>query len=395
MASTEDPKGAPAPGSDSLPENGVAATSPGEPLPFASEPKVSYSQTTDDPYGYADDDAYSYAGAVESTALTVTTPEPAPPPVKYDGGGGSAPPPKPPDDDGEDEEDGMLRMSFLDHLEELRSRLIRMLMGVGAAFAASLIFSDKLWLFVQGPAEYALRRLGINPPRLVAIDPMDSFNIVYIKLPILTAVFISCPWIVYQIWGFIAPGLYKKERRWAAPFVICTAGLFLAGGCFAYFVAFRFGLEFLLGIGRDINIAPFVSITHYFDLFVNVMLGVAIVFEMPVLIFFLTLLRIVTPGFLIAQSRYAILLIVLIAGIVTPTPDVFNMMLFAVPMVMLFYVGIFASYLLTLSREGKKFPWRKTLYIAGVVALAVAGLIYFAVTKYGYHVINRWPFLIR
>ena len=116
---------------------------------------------------------------------------------------------------------------------------------------------------------------------------------------------------------------------------------------------------------------------------------------MPVLIFFLTLLRIVTPGFLIRQSRYAILIIVLIAAVVTPTPDVFNMMMFAVPMVMLFYVGIFASYILTLSREGKKFPWRKTLYVVGVVALAVAGLIYFAVTKYGYHMIKHWPFLTR
>jgi sec-independent protein translocase protein TatC len=92
-------------------------------------------------------------------------------------------------------------------------------------------------------------------------------------------------------------------------------------------------------------------------------------------------------------QRY--LIIVIIAAVVTPTPDVFNMMMFAVPMVMLFYVGILASYILTLSREGKKFPWRKTLYIAGIVALAIAGLIYFAVTKYGYHLIHRWPFLIR
>src|SRR2546425_6554376 len=108
MASTEDPKGAQAPGSDSLPENGSVASVPGESLPSASEPKVSYSQTTDDPYGYGDE-AYSYEGAVQTTAVTVTTPEPAPLPVKYGGGGGATPPPKPPDDDGEEEEDGMLR----------------------------------------------------------------------------------------------------------------------------------------------------------------------------------------------------------------------------------------------------------------------------------------------
>src|SRR5207302_4089005 len=112
-------------------------------------------------------------------------------------------------------------------------------------------------------------------------------------------------------------------------------------------------------------------------------------------IFFLTLLRIVTPQFLVSNSRYAILLIVIIAAVVTPTPDVFNMMLFAIPMVALFYVGILASYILTLNREGRRFPWKKTFYIGGVIALAVAGMIYFAITKYGYHFVQHWPFLIR
>jgi sec-independent protein translocase protein TatC len=382
MASTEDPKGVHTPKSDSLPENGAV-----------SEPTVSYSQTTDDPYGY-NDDPYSYAGVTEAGALTMTPAAPALP-AKAGGGGGKTPPPKPPDDGGDEEEDGMLRMSFLEHLEELRSRIIRMLMGLGVAFVGSLWFCNNLWLFVQQPAQYALTKLGINPPHLIAIGPMDQFNIIWIKLPILASIFIASPWIIYQIWGFIAPGLYKKERRWAAPFVICTAGLFILGGCFAYFIAFRYGLEFLLGIGRDANVSPFVSMVDYFDLFVDVILGVALIFEMPVVIFFLTLLRITTPKFLISQSRYAILIITIIAAVVTPTPDVFNMMLFAVPMVMLFYVGIFASYVLTLSREGKKFPWRKALPIAGIVALAAAGLIYFAITKYGYHFIRHWPFLIR
>src|SRR5438270_465208 len=374
MASTEDPKGAFTPKSDSLSENGVVA-----------EPTVSYSQTTDD--------SYSYAGVTDAGALTMTPSAPTLPAKSGGGGGGKTPPPKPPEDEGDDEEGGMLRMSFLEHLEELRNRIIRMLAGLGIAFVACMWFGDKLWLFVQQPAQYALTKLGINPPKLVAIAPMDQFNIIWIKLPILAAVFISSPWIIYQIWGFIAPGLYKKERRWAAPFVICTASLFIMGGCFAYFVAFRYGLEFLLGIGRDANIVPFVSMTEYFDLFVDVILGVALIFEMPIVIFFLTLLRITTPKFLVSQSRYAILIITIIAAVVTPTPDVFNMMLFAVPMVMLFYVGILASYVLTLSREGRKFPWRKVLTIAAPVALAIAGVIYFAITKYGYHFVKHWPFL--
>ena len=378
MASTEDPKGADAPKSESSPETGATAPTPEQKLPSSSE------QTVEAAYTHPDD-TYPYEDTSRPAAVAEA------------GGGGSAPPPPPPPPDEEDdgEDGGMLRMSFLEHLEELRSRLIKMLVGVGVAFLASLTFSDKLWLFVQEPAHAALQRLGIKPPNLVAIDPMDQFNIVWVKLPILAAVFLASPWVLYQIWGFIAPGLYKRERRWAAPFVTCTAGLFIAGGCFAYFVAFRFGLEFLLGIGMNINITPMVGITYYFDLFVNVILGVALVFEMPVLIFFLTLLRITTPKFLLAQSRYAILIIVLIAAVVTPTPDIFNMMLFAVPMVLLFYVGIFASYLLTLNRAGEKFPWSKVFYIAGVVALAAAGLIYFAIAKYGYHFVKHWPFLIR
>src|SRR6202035_4520851 len=102
------------------------------------------------------------------------------------GGGGKKPPPKPPDDEeGDGEEGGMLRMSFLEHLEELRSRIIRMLAGLGIAFVACMWFCNDLWLFVQKPAEAALRKLGVNPPNLVAIDPMEQFNIIWIKLPIL------------------------------------------------------------------------------------------------------------------------------------------------------------------------------------------------------------------
>ena len=104
----------------------------------------------------------------------------------------------------------MLRMSFLGHLEELRTRLIRMLMGVGVAFVASLTFSDKLWLFVQEPAHNALMKLGVKPPNLVAIDPMDQFNIIWVKLPILAAIFLSSPWIIYQIWGFHRAGLVQE-----------------------------------------------------------------------------------------------------------------------------------------------------------------------------------------
>lgn len=326
---------------------------------------------------------------IESTAVAV---QPAAPPSS---------PPLPPattnndDEDDEDpEEQGMLRMSFMDHLEELRSRIIKALYGLLAAFIFSLVFAGQLWDIISEPAVAALKHLGVNPPRLVQITPMESFSIIWVQLPLLCSVFLASPWIVYQVWAFISPGLYKRERRWAAPFVIITAGLFIAGGLFAYFLAFRFGLEFLLGIGMSNHVQPMVSITEYFDLFVNVTLGVGVVFELPVLIFVLTLLRVASPRFLLRHSRYAILAIVIIAAIVTPTPDFFNLMLFAIPMCALYFVGVFFGYLLVLRREGKQFPW-KTMLMVLIGVLALAAAIYFGITYYHLHFVNKWPYIAR
>src|ERR1700736_2758515 len=159
------------------------------------------------------------------------------------------PPPPPPIVPEEEEEGGMLRMSFMEHLGELRARIIKALYGLPVAFAFSLVFAGKLWDVVSDPAVEALKHLGVNPPRLAQLTPMESFSIIWVKLPLLCSVFIASPCIVYQVWAFISPGLYKKERRLALPFVLLTAGLFIGGGCFPSFLAFRSGLEFLLGMG--------------------------------------------------------------------------------------------------------------------------------------------------
>jgi sec-independent protein translocase protein TatC len=311
------------------------------------------------------------------------------------GGGKKLPPGPPSGDDGDEDEDGMLRMSFMEHLEELRSRIIKGLVGCGVAFGVSLCFSEPLWRFVRQPATRALLSLGYNPPNLTMIEPMEGFNIIWFKLPLVCAIFLSCPWLLYQVWAFVSPGLYKNERRWAAPFILTAAGLFIAGGVFAYFVIFPFGLTFLLGIGNNDYVVPMVTITEYFNIFVNVILGVGLVFELPVLIFFLTLLRIVTPSFLMNHSRYAILIIFIVAAIVTPTPDVVNLMLFATPMCLLFYVGIFASYLLVLRRENRRFPWKITLTIVLCVLLLLAAAVYVAITRFGIRLVPHWPFLMR
>ena len=305
------------------------------------------------------------------------------------------PPPSPPPVGPEDEEeDSMLRMSFMEHLEELRSRIIRALYGLAVAFVLALAFAGKLWDIISDPAVEALKHLHVDPPQLAQLTPMEAFSIIWVKLPLLCSVFIASPWVVYQVWAFISPGLYKKEKRLAAPFVLLTAGLFIGGGCFAYFLAFRYGLEFLLGIGMSNNVRPVVSITEYFDLFVNVTLGVGLVFELPMLIFLLTLLRLLSPRFLLRHSRYAILIIVIVAAIITPTPDVFNLMLFAVPMCLLYYVGVFSGLILVMRREGRKLPTRMILLIV-VAILLIAGAIAAAMLHYHLHLAPKWPFITR
>jgi len=284
-------------------------------------------------------------------------------------------------------------MSFLEHLEELRRRIISALLGVATAFLLSFLFCNQLWDVIKQPAVSALKTLGYEQ-RLVQITPMETLNIIWFKLPLVCALFIGSPWVVYQVWAFISPGLYRRERRWAVPFIVSSAGLFILGGLFAYFVAFRFALTFLLGMGHGKDIAPFVSVSEYFAMFVNVVLGIGLVFELPVVIFFLTLLRIVTPSFLMKHSRYAILIIFVIAAMVTPSPDAFNMLLFALPMCLLFFVGLFAAYLLTLHRENRRFPWKK-VWITGIVVLLLLGLgLYIAITRHVLKLVPHWPFFV-
>ena len=385
--------------SNDNPDLGHPEMTPQEPAPPSSDlPALSESNTyssSSDPYG-AEESAPVPSAPVTQAVETVVEQPPSQLPARVPPAGN--PPPPPPsgedDDEGDQEEEGMLRMSFMEHLEELRSRLLKAIGGLLVIFVLSIGFCKDLWLIVSAPAVDALRHLGVNPPDLAQISPMEQFNVIYLKLPLLVSVFVGSPWILYQVWAFISPGLYKREKKWAVPFILFTAGLFITGGCFAYFVAFRYGLEFLLGIGRDVHVRPLVSINEYFDLFVNVTLGVGLVFEMPIIIFFLTLLRLASPRFLLRHSRYAILAITVLAAIVTPTPDIFNMMLFAVPMVLLYFVGLFASFVLVFRRENKKMPWRNiALAVLGLLLLAAATV---ALLVYVYHfrMVPRWPFLL-
>jgi len=378
-SATSDPQAS----SDATPSDATTDAAKSE-----SEPAQSASYY-DDPY----DDDYHHESESESksttTALATTGGTPPPPPPSGDD-----------DDDSGEEEDGMARMSFLEHLEELRKRIIQTLIGLGIAYALCLLFATQLFGWMTQPVKRAFEMLEVicqfdAPLKLVAITPSEQFNLIYLKVPLLAAVFVASPWLVYQAWGFIAPGLYQRERRWARPFIFCIAGLFVLGGMFGYFVVLRYALTFLIGIGCEIDIQPMITVSSYFSLFVMVELGLGIVFQMPVLIFFLTLLRIVNPSFLLENLRYAILIIFITAAVITPTPDVFNMILFAAPMILLFYVGIGASYLLILKREKGKIPWIRIILVSlAILAVVTAGVLYFMQNQLGYQFIDQFPWFV-
>jgi sec-independent protein translocase protein TatC len=290
-----------------------------------------------------------------------------------------------------DSDDGMLSMSILEHLDELRMRILRSLAGFGICMLATMALARPLWTFVQRPLKDAIAQVHGD---IVAITPTEQFSIIWVWTPLVASIFLAAPWVIYQAWAFISPGLYPRERKWAAPFILSTAGLFLAGGLFAYFIALPSTLGFLLSIGAP-DVKPTISIDSYFTTFVNVTLGLSVVFELPVAIFFLTLIRVASPSFLLRHSRYAILAIVILASFITLTQDVVNLAVLTVPMILLYFLGVFASFLLVMRRENRKFPWRMFGYwLLAVIAALLIG-IWSAVVVFEYHLIAHWPFLTK
>ena len=280
----------------------------------------------------------------------------------------------------------MARMSFLEHLEELRTRILRALAGLLVVYVLCIAFSNDLLRLVVEPftaaAEWVTAKYGVEV-EVINIRPLEQFQVQYIKVPIVAAIFLGAPWLMYQAWLFIAPGLYKRERRWAVPFVFTTATLFILGGLFCYFIALRVTLQFLLSVSIDI-VKPQISISEYLNTFIILELGLGLVFQLPVLIFFFTLLRLTTPRFLLRNVRYAVLIMFVIAAIITPTGDPITMTLFAGPMILLYFIGIGASWLLVLRREGRSLPWLRILTVMVVFFAIVAAVVAYMYFYHGY-----------
>jgi sec-independent protein translocase protein TatC len=237
--------------------------------------------------------------------------------------------------------DTMPAMSFLEHLEELRRRIIYSVIAVALGFFACWGYAEKIVGWMQVPIMEALKRNGM-PQTLVYLNPTDPFNL-YLKVGALAAVFVTCPFVLYQVWMFISPGLYRNEKRYVVPFMVSTIGLFLSGGYFGYKLVYPAALEFLIGYGKQFQ--PMITIHEYTDLFLTVILGLGIVFELPILVFFLALMGVVSAGWMWRNVRYSILVIFIIAAILTPTTDILNMCIFAAPMVVLYLLSIGIAWL--------------------------------------------------
>ncbi|MFB3903102.1 MAG: twin-arginine translocase subunit TatC [Acidobacteriota bacterium] len=281
------------------------------------------------------------AGEPETTVEPAQPAElPAPPP-----------PPSPPSEEGEAEEEGDeekelgARMTFLEHLDELRRRILYSIIGMAGGFAVCWIFREQIFAFIQYPILQVL-------PKLVVTRPTEAFTI-YMKVAFVGGIFVAAPVILIQVWMFIAPGLYRRERRFVLPFLLSSTTLFLLGGAFAYYIVLPPALRFLI-LDFGAQFTPMITAEDYFDLVFIIIVGMGAVFQLPVLIAFLSMFGLITPRFLWKNFRYAFLLITIAAAVVSPTTDPFNLLLWTGPMVILYMVGIIVSWVFKRRRARKE-----------------------------------------
>jgi len=226
-------------------------------------------------------------------------------------------------------------MTFLEHLDELRSRLLRIVIVLAVSFGVCAAFSRPIFRLVMAPITPFL-----HGDRLVFTKLGEPF-FMYLKISFLACLFLAAPYILSELWLFVSPGLYARERRMAIPFVFFASLLFISGGAFAYFFVFPATCQFFLGVGEDFT--PMLKIDEYLSLFSVIILAVGGVFEIPAVIFILARAGLVTPRFLAKNFKYAILLSFTIAAIVTPTPDPVTCSAVAIPMIGLYGIGILVA----------------------------------------------------
>jgi sec-independent protein translocase protein TatC len=218
----------------------------------------------------------------------------------------------------------------------LRKRLIVCAAGVGVGFCIAYFFSETLFEVLIAPLK------EVMPPgnRLIFTNLPEMF-LTYLKVAFIAGVLAAAPVIFYEIWMFVAPGLYQHEKRYLIPFVVFSSLLFVGGALFGYFIVFPFGFKFFMGFSND-SVQALPSVKQYFSFSIKLLFAFGIVFELPVVVFFLTKIGLVTPEFLKKKRKYAILLTFIVAAILTP-PDVITQIMMAVPLILLYEIGIIIS----------------------------------------------------
>ena len=250
----------------------------------------------------------------------------------------------PPEKPAEPEND--VRQSFFEHLTELRKRITRALLAIAIGMCAVGYFAERIFRWVMTPV---LKSLPEGQQVLHYTGYIEPF-MVYLKVALYGGIFVSVPYVLWQLWLFIAPGLYKRERKLVVPFLVSATTLFYAGACFCYFLVMPYAFPALAAIaGADMK--PILTMTEQLSLVLAMLLGFGIIFEVPVIIAFLSMIGLVSADFLAKYRRHAIVANTAIAAIITPTGDPFNLALMAIPMILFYEIGILLARIL-----GKKKP---------------------------------------
>ena len=244
------------------------------------------------------------------------------------------------------EPEGDVKASFFEHLKELRKRLLRAVLGIAVGMCAVGFFAERLFRWVMLPV---LRSLPQNQQQLHYTSYIEPF-MVYLKVALYGGAFVAAPYVLWQVWLFIAPGLYKRERRIVVPFLASGTLLFYGGAAFCYFLVMPAAFPALAAIAGD-DMRPILTMTEQLSLVLAMLLGFGIVFEVPVIIAFLSMVGLVSADFLSKYRRHAIVANVALAAVITPTGDPFNLALMAIPMILFYEIGILLARIL-----GKKKP---------------------------------------
>jgi sec-independent protein translocase protein TatC len=234
----------------------------------------------------------------------------------------------------EDDDASGAKMSFLEHLDELRKRIVNSAIAVGIGILISFTFINRIYSFLMAPT---MRQL---PPgsRLIYTEPGEAFSL-YIQLAMIVGVILASPFIMYQVWMFIAPGLYQNEKKLAIPFVLLTTIGFVGGALFNHYVMFPWMMAFFASFNTsDLQFMP--KLDSVFSLYTKFLIAMAVMFQMPTLVFFLAKMQLITARFLVQQFKYAVLLTFIISAVITPTGDPMTQVVFAAPMIGLYVLGI-------------------------------------------------------